>query len=326
MIGEDGRIASFDALLGQEKAKKILQRIIRSGRMSHAYLFRGPDGVGKRFCAQLVAAQLNCREPRQSGGCGACPSCRKYVSGSHPDITILGPENGVIKIDRVRELCRSLSYPPYESATRVVIFEDVHTMRPEAANSLLKTLEEPPEHNVLILTAESSRALLPTIISRCQIIPFYPLSEQQTTTVLGRIYPDMGQGDAHLLAKMGEGSPGRAMVLREKGLIEAYRSVLRVISAPPHDPAGSTSALLQEAERMGGLKENLQPLFGLIRSWIRDSMVSHQRSNPSEREQQIARLAAVERAERQLGANCNRTLVCEVLLFNLQSPDPQVSY
>ena len=158
---------SFSAVLGQDKAKKILERSITSGRIAHAYLFRGPDGVGKQLCAKIVAARINCTQKSGTqSACGSCNSCRKYLSGNHPDITVISPEGGTIKIDRVRELCRSLSYPPYESPTRVVVVEDVHSMRPEAANSLLKTLEEPPENNVLILTAGAGRDILETIVSR----------------------------------------------------------------------------------------------------------------------------------------------------------------
>lgn len=325
MVGSTAHPVSFSALRGQEKGKKILQRVIGSGRMSHAYLFRGPDGVGKRFCAQLVAAYLNCHHPSEDGGCSACPSCRKYLSGSHPDITLVSPEYGVIKIDRIRELCRSLSYPPYESAVRVVILEDIHSMRQEAANALLKTLEEPPENNILILTAESSRAILPTIISRCQVIPFYGLTASQTAEILGGLYPDMVPADAAALAAISDGSPGKGILLSEQGVIEAWALVLQVISSHPGESAGATTQVLQVAEHIGALKEHLLPLFGLIRGWIRDRMCGLEIGSKAEWEQQRARLAALVQAERMLAVNCNRTLVCEVLLFNLQSSDPGVS-
>ena len=103
---------------------------------------------------------------------------------NHPDFLVISPDKGVIKIDQIRRLCQELSYPPYESETRVVVLEDVHTMRREAANSLLKTLEEPPDDNLLILTAESSKEILATLISRCQVVPFTPLSISDTTAIL----------------------------------------------------------------------------------------------------------------------------------------------
>ena len=324
MVGNLSHPVSFSALTGQEKAKKILKRVLGSGRMSHAYLFRGPDGVGKRLFAQLVAAYLNCQDPSEDGGCGMCSSCRKYLSGSHPDISLVSPENGVIKIGRIRELCRSLTYPPYESRVRIIILEDIHSMRPEAANSLLKTLEEPPENNVLILTAESSRAILPTIISRCQVIPFYGLTEAQTTAVLAGLYPDTPAPDIAALAAMSDGSPGRGMRLSEQGVIEAWADVLRLIDSSPSGPPGAIPQVLQAAERIAALKENLLPLFGVVRGWIRDRMLVLENGSETEWRLHRARLTALEQAERELAVNCNRMLVCEVLLFNLQSPDPGV--
>lgn len=319
-------LTSYAVLYGQEKAKKILVRMSASGRLSHAYLFRGPDGVGKQLCAKLFAARLNCEYPLADGGCGSCPSCRKYLSGNHPDITVVRPENGSIKIDRIRKLCRSLAYPPYESAVRVVILEDIHAMRPEAANSLLKTLEEPPENNVLILTAETSREILPTIISRCQIIPFYGLTIRQTVAVLSDHLPDIDGDEAVLLAKLSEGSPGKALLIKQKDLTDTWRTVRRVVEVNPSEFSDSTGDILQAAGQIALLKEDLALLLGLMRLWVCETMVAAHGATEQQRAEQKARLAALDRAERYLARNCNRTLVCEDLLFNLQSPIPRVSF
>ena len=294
-----------------------------SGRLSHAYLFRGPDGVGKHLCANLFAAHLNCENPAADGGCGECSSCRKYLSGNHPDIIVVGPENGTIKIDRIRELCRSLTYPPYESATRVVVLEDIHTMRPEAANSLLKTLEEPPENNVLILTAELSRDILPTIISRCQIVPFYGLSMEETTEVLSAHLADLDGDEAAMLAKLSDGSPGKALFLKQKNLVDTWCRVRRILEVDQEEADASIGALLQAAEEIASLKDDLAALLGLMRIWVCDGAA--QAATAVQRDERLVRLAALDRAERSLARNCNRTLVCEVLLFNLQSPFPRVS-
>ncbi len=318
-------LTSYATLRGQEKAKKIVSRMYHSGRLSHAYLFRGPDGVGKHLFANLFAAHLNCENPTADGGCGECSSCRKYLSGNHPDITVIAPENGAIKIDRIRELCRSLTYPPYESAVRVVVLEDIHTMRPEAANSLLKTLEEPPENNVLILTAELSRDILPTIISRCQIVPFYGLSVEQTTEVLAEHLPDIDAAEAEMLAKLSDGSPGKALFLKEKNLVDTWRRVRRILEVDQQEADACIGALLQAAEEIALLKDDLAVLLGLMRIWVGDCMIETPAVTVGQRDEQLARLAALDRAERSLDRNCNRTLVCEVLLFNLQSPFPRVS-
>jgi len=314
---------SFSTVLGQEKAKRFLDRALVSGRLAHGYLFRGPDGVGKQLMAHVLAARLNCAEEQRDSACGNCSSCRKYASGNHPDIVVLSPENGTIKIDRVRQLCHSLAYPPYESRMRVVIFEDIHTMRTEAANSLLKTLEEPPENNLLILTAESSKAVLSTIESRCQTVPFYGLSDDQTAMIVRNRLPDLNKEETEMLGRLAEGSPGRALLLWNRDLITIYHSVVLVCCSPPGTPAGSVSRILQCADLLAALKENLIPLLGLIRLWVRDQMVEQQRDG-TKNSQFLSMLASLDRAEKQLGRNCNRSLVCEVLLFNLQSPVPRV--
>ncbi len=314
---------SFSSLLGQEQAKLVLERALTSDRLAHAYLFRGPDGVGKKLAASLTAARLNCVRPASGGACGTCPSCRKWLSGNHPDIVVVSPENGTIKIDRIRELCRSLSYPPYESELRIVIIEDVQTMTQEAANSLLKTLEEPPEKNLLILTAESSRELLPTIISRCQVISFHGLEVETCGRVIRQKQPEIDVDEALLLADLAAGSPGTALVLREKELVPVYRSVLRLLEAEAPAEQGDISPILQKAAELAALKEDLPLFLGLLRIWTRDLLL--QDDDAANRKRQNLRLSALDQAHRQLERNCNRTLVCEVLLFNLQSPMPAVS-
>ena len=313
---------SYSSILGQKQVKTLLNRIFETGRMAHAYLFRGPDGVGKKLTALLTAARVNCLDPGESGACSHCLSCRKLRSENHPDIVLVSPENGAIKIDRIRELCRSLAFPPYESEMRVVIIEDVHTMTPEAANSLLKTLEEPPEKNLLILTAESSRELLPTIVSRCQVVTFYGLTADACVQVIQHQKPELDGDESRLLAELADGSPGRALMMQQKGLVATYRSVVELLDQDNHEKPDSISEVLQMAAEMGALKEDLPLLLGLLRIRLRDLLLDTGQSGDFQ--QHRRRLAALDRAQHQLERNCNRTLVCEVLLFNLQSPMAEV--
>lgn len=143
-------------IVGQEKAVRMLGRALQNNRLSHAYLLRGPEGVGKRRTARALARALLCRDPRPGEGCGRCSGCRKLASSNHPDFLVIAPEGVSIRIDRIRSLKKTLSFPPLESDIRVVLIEDAHAMRREAANSLLKILEEPPAGNILLLSALES--------------------------------------------------------------------------------------------------------------------------------------------------------------------------
>ncbi len=325
MIQSSNQQGPFFHLYGQTRAKELLGRSLTSGRIAHAYLFRGPEGVGKKLFAAAMAKALNCRVSGPGSACGECFSCKKFTSGNHPDYIVESPEKGAIKIARVREVCESLSYPPYESDTRVVVMEDVHTMRQEAANSLLKTLEEPPKDNVIILTADISRSVLTTISSRCQVIPFFPLRQSETIEILTGKDHGLMKEHAAILARLAEGSPGRALLLHETEMVETWQNVVNVLEDPRYKDDKHVGMILQIAEQMAALKENLLPLLGLLRIWLGDLMVkttmssSHVEENDNLRVREIlTKIEAIDGAEQQLSRNCNRSLVCEILLFRLQ--------
>jgi len=329
-------ILCYSEVRGQERAVKLVSRTLGSGRVPHAYIFKGPDGVGKQLFARGVAAALNCRGEARGRACGGCVSCRKFLTGNHPDFMVVRPERGTIRIDQVREMCRELTYPPYESRLRVVLMEDVHTMRQEAANSLLKTLEEPPPDNLLILTAEASQEVLATISSRCQAIPFYALREEECVAVLLANRPKLGSETARLLARLAEGSPGRALLLEEAEMTGLLGELVAVTSDPGVDGERDVDQLLQLAERLAGLKEHLPSFLGLVRLWLRDTLlVLHEPDRQPglygfglateapvknwSSAALFAKLQAVDRAEKELQRNCNRALVCEVLMFHLHA-------
>jgi DNA polymerase III subunit delta' len=314
---------------GQNQARDLITRSLVADRLAHAYLFRGPEGVGKQLFARGLAAAVNCKNNNGLDACGSCSSCIKFAADSHPDFVLISPDKGAIKIGQIRELIKKLSFAPYEAQMRVVLIEDVHTMRQEAANSLLKTLEEPPENNLLILTADSAGKLLQTIISRCQTIPFYALTIQETTEILLQQNTEMDSATATLLARLGEGSPGKALLFHRRDLVSFCRQLVALLIDPDSDGDSAIGEFLQMAEAMAALKEDLPHLLGLLRLWIRDCLLddfAHETApglgtarKDWNNEQYFAKLQAVDRAEKELGRNCNRTLVCEVLLFQLNS-------
>ncbi|WP_027339742.1 DNA polymerase III subunit delta' [Halonatronum saccharophilum] len=167
---------SFNDLVGQDLAKTILKRSLKADRLSHAYLFIGESGLGKDIAAFEFSKAINCHES-EDDSCGECISCRKAVNNNHPDIKEIRPEGASIKIDQIRELQQEIIYKPYESKKKVYIIYSGDKMNIQAANSLLKTLEEPPSHAIIILLADNVNKILPTIISRCQLIRFKRVSE-----------------------------------------------------------------------------------------------------------------------------------------------------
>ncbi len=316
----------FTELQGQSKARKLIIRSLRKDRLPHAFIFKGPAGVGKTLFARGLAAAINCKEHDVVGACGKCSSCKKFRSGSHPDFSVVCPDKGMIKIGQIRDLIKEVSYPPYESNRRVVVLEDVHTMRREAANALLKTLEEPPEDNVLILTADSAKNILATLTSRCQVIPFFSLLPAETISVLEQ--HGLGAEEAELYARLSEGSPGEALLLHKNEMVPLWRELTAFLRDKRVHPDRDVGLLLKLAEKMAACKDDLVSLLGLFRLWIRDMLLGVDQGTDCEISPEYLKnwssaelfdkLHAVNQAEKELARNCNRGLVCEVLLFKLQ--------
>ncbi len=178
-------------ILGQDQPRRIIQNALENNSVSHAYLFYGPESIGKKLTAIEFAKALNCVVSGPVDNCGECPSCRKIDQAIHPDFFLLEPKksspagrNAIINVDEIRELQKKLAYLPYEAKTKVAILDGAETMNPQAANTLLKTLEEPPSSTILILISSSPYQLLPTIISRCQGVKFHLLSTDAVRQIL----------------------------------------------------------------------------------------------------------------------------------------------
>jgi len=181
-------VPGFTDIIGQKRPIRLLQIFLRNATLPHALLFTGIAGIGKRFTAKAVAMALNCSQSRDGAqrveACGRCQTCRKIIANSHPDIIQIGPQGNTLRIDQIRKLLGLLAMKPHSAKHRVVIIADSHTLNLEAANALLKVLEEPPANSTLILTALQKSDLLPTILSRCRHIPFQPIDEKNLTAYL----------------------------------------------------------------------------------------------------------------------------------------------
>lgn len=193
---------SFSHILGQERVIKILRRFLASNRFPQGLLFFGPSGVGKRTVALELAKALNCQTqitadttrrlaqmnttPMSTDACDRCSSCQKIDKNIHPDVKIISPEKETIGIDQIRELNREVQWKPFEGKYKVYILEKAEKLTQEAANSFLKTLEEPPTNVFFILLSENKDTLLPTILSRCWALPFSGLSGKVVHEILHR--------------------------------------------------------------------------------------------------------------------------------------------
>ncbi|HCU25566.1 MAG TPA: DNA polymerase III subunit delta' [Deltaproteobacteria bacterium] len=168
--------------LGHREIFQALETQRRADRLPHALLFLGPEGVGKQKVARHLAERLLCHDAKPP--CRTCASCRLFISGRHPDLWVLEPENGRVKIDAVRELKKSLTFAPLAGTQRVILLPETHALNQAAANALLKTLEEPPEATYFFLVTHAPGWVPKTIVSRCQKVRFPPLSETELKAVL----------------------------------------------------------------------------------------------------------------------------------------------
>lgn len=173
----------FDSVFGHTQVKGVLQRMIRKDRLHHGLCFYGPGGIGKRLTARETARAMMC-ETRE--GCDTCRNCHKLASGNHPDYTEIHPDGNDIKVQQIRDIVENLHFKPFEARARVIVIDGAERLREEAANAFLKSLEEPPDYVYFILVTSDLKALLPTILSRCQKIAFQSLTHEDKCKILVR--------------------------------------------------------------------------------------------------------------------------------------------
>lgn len=246
----------FDDVSGHRRPIKVLKRALATGRVPHAYLFWGPEGIGKELTARVWAAVLFCDDPRavtRGEACGACPACRKSQGSTHPDLHLLAPGEKAISVDEVRGLQERLSFQAYEKGRKIVIIRDAHRMTPSGANALLKTVEEPPKDTFIVLIATESSALLPTLVSRCQALRFDPLGVEEVRGVL--VKAGIGADEATRLAELSDGSPGVALSMGREEVLEAASEAERIAAELT---SWDVSSRFELADRWSKDKEHLE--------------------------------------------------------------------
>jgi len=303
----------FDDLPGQERVATYLRTAVESGSTSHAYLFVGPHGSGKRTAATLLACALICDD----GGCGTCPACVRVRRGAHPDVHVVAPEGAATYlVEQVRDdLVPDMWLAPAAGHTKVYIIERADALGDSAANAFLKTLEEPPASVRIVLLTDDYDAVLPTIISRCQVIRFAPVTPSQAVALLAE-RTGVGADAAVAALAASSGVVPRALeflrapsrvaardammaVMRDlpvmdgRDVLVSAREMLKAVRAPLEDmKVRQETEMRERVEFMGRQasvkdmevrnkreltareRESVSELFAITESWLRDALAS----------------------------------------------------
>jgi DNA polymerase-3 subunit delta' len=225
---------SWDRIRGQDGARNTFLAAVERGRLGQAYLLVGPEGVGKRLFARELAKAFLCEKPpAPMTACDRCPACAQVEAGTHPDLLVLRTPEGKheLPVSEMREFCAHLALKPARGGRKIGIIEDADDFNEESANSFLKTLEEPPPGVLLLLRATGTERQLPTILSRCQVVRFAPLSNAD----VGAILEKHGIADApkrDRLARLGGGSAARALALDDDSIWEVRQKLVDGLTGP----------------------------------------------------------------------------------------------
>jgi DNA polymerase-3 subunit delta' len=258
----------MSALIGHENTQALLKRTVEGGRPSHAYLFVGREGVGKKLVAVRFASMLNCPSADGDPECD-CRVCRRVLEGKHPDVISEQPERGMIRIDRVRNIQKFFRYPPIEGAFRVVVIDNAHTMNRQAQNALLKTLEEPPPGRVLILVTAKPALLLTTVRSRCRKITFGPLPPEPLISLVQQ-RTGLSLDKARTLTALAGGSVGKALELADSRYLEIRDKALSVLIEPGKN---GISGLLDFSGKISSNRQSALEAIEIAGTLIRDMLI-----------------------------------------------------
>ncbi len=244
----------FDALVGQDAVVAQLQAAAQGVGMTHAWLFTGPPGSGRSNAARAFAAALQCPD----GGCGHCDSCHHVLAGTHVDVAVVVPEGLHLLIADARRVMERASRAPVQGRWQVTLIEDADRMEDRTANTILKVVEEPPPHSVLLLCAPSLDDVLPTIRSRCRLVPLVTPSAASVAALLERDGVDPGM--AAFAARAAQGHIGRA---RRIATDEATRTERREVLALPGSLGSVTSAIAAAKNLVDAAKAEAEALAAL---------------------------------------------------------------
>lgn len=314
-----GILSTLDGLIGQDLAVAVLKASLESGRIAHAYLFRGPDGTGKATAARLFASYLLCLAVSDGSSrdpCGRCPSCRLFMSGSHPDLFHSGSEEGAIGIEHSHKMIEDSMKKPFLARRKVFIIENAENMTREASNAMLKVLEEPAVSSCFVLTTSNAASVPETILSRCQLVPFRALRVADIVEIILR-HQNVDRERAVEAAVFAAGSVARALFLLDfvDGAAQTPIALERIERESPVILAETFSRMdtVVQGRVLDALAINLEKLL-----W--DAIEAGETPDESQDRAEIYRrcLLSVVGARRDLERNVSPFLVFVTLCLNMR--------
>lgn len=263
---------SFKDIVGQEKAVNILLKSLKEYNVSPSYIFIGSEGVGKKFTAIEFAKTINCLSLNNNlESCNTCNTCNKINKQCCPDLKIVEPIKGSIRIEQIRELRREIDLKPFENRKKIYIIDNAEKMTIEASNCLLKTIEEPPDYAILILICMNIDSILPTIISRCQLIKFRLIDSSKIRKILLKKI-DLEESKAELVSRLARGSIGRAFkLISDKEYFDRREKLLDYLTKIL--PGKYDSNFFINIEKILTDISEMDEILEIILLWYRDILV-----------------------------------------------------
>ncbi len=324
---------NFSDIIGQNEIVNALKAVLKDDSSRHAYIFAGPEGIGKRMVAKIFAAALLCAERNSFIRCENCQSCRLFESSTNPDFYVVEAEGTSISVDDIRKMQKDISIRPLYAAKKVYLIAEADKMTVQAQNCLLKTLEEPPRYAVIILTAANSNSLLETIRSRSILYNFRKNTNEEVKTCIQKIKGDELSG-VDFVVSYADGVPGKAIELVESEDFRINRDkALEVILRLRN------SKLIEIFDIYGFFeenKDNIDSILDIMLIFYRDLLITKKTGNENilinsdkkdiildnvdgfEIDKLIRNIAAIEDTRRNIKQNANYQLVIEVMLMKLQ--------
>lgn len=327
-------MAVFSEILGQEQIKEHLQNAVHLGKISHAYILDGEEGMGKNLLAAAFAQMLEC----EKGGtepCGVCHSCKQAQSGNQPDIIRVTHEKAnSIGVDEIRaQLCSDIMIRPYSSPYKIYIVDEAEKLTVQAQNALLKTIEEPPAYGVILLLTSNSDAFLPTILSRCVTLKLKPVRDSQLRVYLmEKLHVPDYQAD--VCVAFARGNVGKAMRLAQSEYFGELKD--HALHLVRHLHEMEISEISDAIKRVSDFKTDISDYLDLLILWYRDVILFkatrqvdplvfsaeinyiREQAQKSSYEGLARVVEALEKAKARLKANVNFDLTIELLLLTIK--------